>query len=142
MISFQIKRDISTKQKKHTKVEPFGNKVLAVVGNEHTANVELDVVALLAALEHVEGRAAGNKEDSAEFELTLDREVLDGKMVLPVVGNGLVEASVLLVGDLVGVAGPDGLGLVKDLLLGLGGLDLARFERDQRAVLKKLKTSK
>jgi len=58
--------------------------------------------------------------------------MLEGEMVLPIVGETLVEACVLLVGDIVGLAHPDGLDLVKDLhllrdlldLLGLLGLVL------------------
>ena len=49
--------------------------------------------------------------------------MLDTEVVLPVVGEGLVEGGVLLSGDISGVAGPDGLGLVKLLLLNLGLLD-------------------
>ncbi|KAH4032898.1 hypothetical protein HBH64_129420 [Parastagonospora nodorum] len=66
--------------------EPLGNEVGGVVGDEDTADVELDVVLGLLGLEQVEGSALGHKEDSAELELTLDGEVLDGKVVLPVVG--------------------------------------------------------
>jgi hypothetical protein len=37
-----------------------------------------------------------NIEDSLELKLTFDGEVLDGKVVLPVVGQALVEGAVLL----------------------------------------------
>lgn len=50
--------------------------------------------------------------------------MLDGKVVFPVIGQTLVERGVLFGGDLGGVASPDGLGLVKLLVLGLGLLDL------------------
>lgn len=56
--------------------------------------------------------------------MTLDREVLDSKMVFPVISQALVEGAVLLSGDVGGVASPDGLGLVKLLVLGRGLLDL------------------
>lgn len=49
--------------------------------------------------------------------------MLDTQVVLPVVGEGLVEGGVLLGGDVSGVASPDGLGLVELLLLDLGLLD-------------------
>jgi hypothetical protein len=39
-------------------VEVLGNKVLAVIHDEDTANVELDVVSLLLLLEEIEWRAA------------------------------------------------------------------------------------
>lgn len=66
----------------------------------------------------------GDEEDGLEFELTLDGEVLDGKMVFPVVSQALVERTVLLGSDVGGVASPDGLGLVELLVGGLGLLDL------------------
>jgi len=50
--------------------------------------------------------------------------MLDGEVVLPVVGERLVERAVLFLGDVVGVAGPDRLGLVELLKLGLDLLDL------------------
>ena len=103
--------------------EPLGDEVGSIIGDEDTANVELDVVLGLLGLEQVEGSALGNEENSAELELTLNGEVLDTEVVLPVVGEGLVEGGVLLSGDISGVAGPDGLGLVKLLLLDLGLLD-------------------
>jgi hypothetical protein len=78
--------------------------VLVVLGNEHAADVELDVVALLLGLEEVKGGALGHKEHRLELELTLDRKVLDGKVVFPVVRDRLVEGRVLLLGDLGGVA--------------------------------------
>lgn len=58
---------------------------------------------LLLGLEQVKGSTLRNVEHSLELELTLNREVLDGKVVLPVVGDGLVEASVLLLGDVLRV---------------------------------------
>merc|ERR1712137_1087573 len=104
--------------------EPLRNEVGGVVSDEDTADVELDVVLGLLGLEQVEGSALGDEEDGAELELTLNGEVLDGKVVLPVVAKRLVECTVLLLGDLSGVASPDGLGLVELLLLDLALLDL------------------
>ena len=51
-----------------------------------------------------------------ELELTLDGEVLARKMIFPVVGETLVEVSIFLLGDIVGVAGPDRLGFVQLLV--------------------------
>jgi len=56
-------------------------------------------VPLLLLLKQVEWSSLGNVKHSLELELTLDREMLDGKVVLPVVGDGLVERRVLLWGD-------------------------------------------
>merc|ERR1719463_498778 len=92
--------------------EPLGDDVLAVVHDEDAAHVQLDVVRLLLAVEHVKGRALGHEEHALELELALDGEVLHREVVLPVVGEGLVEGGVLVAGDLVGGAHPDGLLLV------------------------------
>ena len=81
------------------------------------ADVELDVVLGLFVLEEVEGGALGDEEEGAELELPLDGEVLDAEVLLPVVGEGLVELAVLLLGDVVGVPGPEGLRLVQLLVL-------------------------
>lgn len=48
-------------------------------------------------------------------------------MILPVVGETLVEFTVLLVCDVVRVPGPDGLGLVQLLLVNVLLLDLLRL---------------
>jgi hypothetical protein len=106
------------------KVEPLGNQLLAVVHDEDAAHVELDVVELLARLEHVEGRAAWHEQARSELELTLERKVLDGQVLLPVVGERLVERGVLLLGDVLGVGHPDRLVLVDQLPLVRGLLDL------------------
>lgn len=74
-------------------------------GNERT-------LALLG-LEKVKGSTLGNEEDGTELKLTLNREVLDRKVVFPVVGERLVECTVLLGRDVVGISGPDGLLLVE-----------------------------
>ena len=69
----------------------------------------------------------GDEEDSLELELTLNGEVLDGEVLLPVVRQALVEGGVLLLGDLLGVARPDGLSLVELLVLNGLLLDLLRL---------------
>ena len=68
-------------------------------------------------LEHVERRAARDEEHGAELELALHGEVLDGEVILPVVGDVLVEGGVLLLGDVIRVPHPDGLLLVDKLPL-------------------------
>ena len=98
-------------------VKVVGDQVFAVVHDEHTAHVELDVVLLFLVLEHVEGCALGYKQQGTELKLALDGEVLNGQVVLPVVGETLVELSVFLLGDIVWVTGPDGLHLVQLFLL-------------------------
>ena len=79
---------------------------------------------LLLGLEQVKRRTLRDEEHGLELKLTLNREVLDGKVVLPVVGDRLVERRVLVGGDVGRVSGPDGLLLVELLVLGRGLLDL------------------
>merc|ERR1712131_357295 len=101
------------------KVKILGNDLLAVVHDEHTTNVQFDRVLLLLVLEQIEWGAFGDEEKGAEFELTLDGEVLDGQVILPVVGEGLVELGVLFVRDIIWVAGPDWFSLVELLEFGI-----------------------
>merc|ERR1719258_231050 len=70
------------------------------------------------------GRALRHKEDRRELELALDGEVLDGEVLLPVVGERLVEGAVLLLGHLLGLARPDRLLLIHQVPLVRHLLDL------------------
>lgn len=79
--------------------EPFGDEFFAVIGDENAPDVELDVVFLPLRFEEIERSTFGDEENRAEFQLTLDREVLDGEMVLPIVREGLVEAAIFLLSD-------------------------------------------
>ena len=99
------------------KVQPLRHELIAVVHDEDSAHVQLDVVALLLGLEEIKRRATGHKEQGPELQLTLDAEVLHCKVVLPVVGQRLVEARVLLVGDVFRLAHPQRLVLVQLLPL-------------------------
>mmetsp|Transcript_513 Transcript_513/g.1103 ORF Transcript_513/g.1103 Transcript_513/m.1103 type:complete len:411 (-) Transcript_513:1067-2299(-) len=53
-------------------VEPLWDELLAVVHDEDPPDVQLDVVALLARLEEVERRAAGDEQQRLELQLTFD----------------------------------------------------------------------
>ncbi len=77
--------------------------ILAVIHDEDTADVQLDVIMLLlcTSFEHIEGSSLGAEENILEFELTLDRKILDGGVFFPVVGNGLVKGRVLALVDVV-----------------------------------------
>jgi hypothetical protein len=101
-------------------VEVLWDQLFAVIHDEDTPDVKLDVVLLLLVLKEIEGGALGHEEESTEFELTLNREVLDSQMLLPVVGERLVELSIFFLGDIVGVTSPDGLGLVQLFIFGVG----------------------
>jgi hypothetical protein len=84
-------------------------------------------VRLLLLLEHVERRALRHKEQRGELELALDVKVLRRQLVLPVVGERLVERAVLLLGDLGRIARPDRLLLVEQLPLARHLLHLLRL---------------
>ncbi|PTD13153.1 hypothetical protein FCULG_00004790 [Fusarium culmorum] len=116
----QVEREILRVDNTLDEAEPLRDEVGGVVSDEDTADVELDVVLGLLGLEEIKGSALGNEEDGTELELTLDGEVLDSKVVLPVVGERLHTP----LGRCPGVASPDGLLLVELLLLDLGLLDL------------------
>ena len=51
--------------------EIFGDEVLAIVHNEDSPDVELDVVFLLLGLEHVEGSPLGHEHNRSEFKSSL-----------------------------------------------------------------------
>jgi len=114
----QVERKILRVNNTLDESEPLWNQVSAIISDEDTADIELDVVLGSLGLEKVEWCTLWNEKDSTEFKLTLNGEVLDGKVVFPVVRKGLVEGSILLSGDVSGVSGPDGLGLVELLLSG------------------------
>jgi hypothetical protein len=80
----QVERKILRVNNALDEAEPLGDEIGSIVGDEDTANVELDVVLGLLCLEEIEGSALGNEEDGTELELTFDGEVLDSKVVFPV----------------------------------------------------------
>ena len=118
-------------------VEVLRDEVFTIIHDEDAANVEHDIVAFLLRLEEVEGSTMrpkdeltslqetgntlnspfGDEENRLELKLTLDGEVFDGEMVFPVVRQTFVERTILLGRDVRRVARPDGLGLVKLLVL-------------------------
>ena len=98
-------------------VQVLGDQFLAVVHDEDTTDVQLDVVLLLLVFEQVEGSSLGDKEESTELQLTFNAEVLDGQVFFPIVGQRLVEFAVFFLRNVVGVASPDGLGFVQLFVL-------------------------
>ena len=66
----------------------------------------------------------GDKKDALELQLTLNAEVLDGQVLLPVIGQRFVEGSVLILGDFLRVPHPNGLLLVDQSPLMADLLDL------------------
>jgi len=92
--------------------EVVGDEFVAIVHDEHSSDVEFDVIFFLLGFEEVEGGSLGDVEDGLELKLTLHRELLHGKVVFPVIGQRLVKGGVLLLGDGFGLAHPDGLALI------------------------------
>lgn len=86
--------------------------------DEDSADIQLDVVALLLTLKQIEGGALGDEENGLEFQLSFHREVFEGKVVFPIVGEGLVERGILVLRNVLRVSCPDGFSLVELLLLG------------------------
>mmetsp|Transcript_40471 Transcript_40471/g.120726 ORF Transcript_40471/g.120726 Transcript_40471/m.120726 type:complete len:506 (+) Transcript_40471:132-1649(+) len=119
-----VERQVLTVDDALDKAEVVRDEVLAVVHDEHAAHIQLDVVQLLLLVKHVERCTARHKQNRLELQLPLNTEVLDRKVLLPVVRDRLVEGSILLLGDLVRVAHPDGLLLVQEVPLVLHLLDL------------------
>jgi len=103
-------------------VEVLRDELFTVVHDEDSPDVQLDVVLLLLVLEEVKGSALWHEEKGPELELAFNGEVLDSQVLLPIIGQRLVELSVLLLGDVVRVSGPDGLGLVQLLIFSVAFL--------------------
>ena len=108
-----VQRQIVRVHHAANEVQVVGHQILAVVHDEHTAHVQLDVVRLLLRLEHVERRALRHEQDRAELQLTLHREVLVRQRIVPVVRDVLVEGVVLLLRHLVLRTHPNRLLLVQ-----------------------------
>ena len=118
ILSADVEREVLGVDDTSNEAEVLGDQFLAVVHDEDSPDVELDVVFLLLGLKHVEGSAFGDEDDGFELESSFDGELLDGEMVLPVVGQAFVEVGVVFLGDLFGLLHPDGLVLVELLQLG------------------------
>ena len=118
ILSADVEREVLGVDDTSNEAEVLGDQFLAVVHDEDSPDVELDVVFLLLGLKHVEGSAFGDEDDGFELESSFDGELLDGEMVLPVVCQAFVEVGVVFLGDLFGLLHPDGLVLVELLQLG------------------------
>merc|ERR1719235_3020792 len=99
------------------KVQPFRHELIAVVHDEDTANVKLDVISLLLGLEEVERSTARHEDQCPELQLPLHAEVFHGQVVFPIVRQRLVERRVLLVRHILRLPHPQGLVFVQLLPL-------------------------
>ena len=57
-------------------VEIFRNQLITAVHDEHTADIQFDVVLFLFVLEEVKRSPTGDEQQCSEFQLTFYREVL------------------------------------------------------------------
>merc|ERR1711976_215313 len=116
-ISGDVKREILGVNNTLDKVEILWDKLLTVVHDEHSSDIELDVVLALLVLKQVKRSSLGDEKKSSELKLTLNREVFDSKVLLPVIGQRFVELSILISRDVIRRPGPDWLGLVQLFIL-------------------------
>jgi len=80
-LSGDVQRQVLGVDDTDHEVEVFGDQLIVVLSDEHPPDVELNVVPLLLLLKQVERSSLRGEQHSFELELTLNREVLDGKVV-------------------------------------------------------------
>ena len=80
-LSRDVQRQILRVDDASHEAQVLGDQLLAVVHDEDATHVQLDVVALLLVLEHVERGSLRHVEQRAELQLTLHREVLQATQV-------------------------------------------------------------
>mmetsp|Transcript_10428 Transcript_10428/g.14739 ORF Transcript_10428/g.14739 Transcript_10428/m.14739 type:complete len:504 (+) Transcript_10428:193-1704(+) len=121
-----VKRKILRVHNTLNELEPFGHDIFAVVHNEDTTDVKLDVVPLflVSTLEHIKRSTLGAEEDGLEFKLTLNGEMLDRSVFFPIVRNGLVKGNVFILSNIISLTHPDGLQVVQVLPFVADLLDL------------------
>ncbi len=81
----QVKRKILGIDNTLDEAQPLRDEISCIISDEDTANIKLDVVLRLLSLEQIERSALGNEKNGTEFKLTFNREVLDSKVILPIV---------------------------------------------------------
>ena len=123
-LSRDVEREILRVDDTLDEIEVLWDQLFAVFHDEHTSDVQLDVVLHLAILKQVKGGAFRDEKERTELELALDGKVLHGEMVFPVVCQRLVELSILVLRDIVWVSSPDGLHFVQLLEFVVFFLDL------------------
>ena len=63
ILSADVKRKIFRVNNTSDETKILGDKILAVVHDENSSDIELDIVLLLLGLEHIERSSLGNKDD-------------------------------------------------------------------------------
>merc|ERR1712151_963641 len=87
-------------------VQPLWHEFIAIVHNEDSPHIQLNVIAFLFRFKEIERRPAWYEEKSAKLKLSFHTKVLHGEMVLPIVGERLIKACVLLVGHILRLTHP------------------------------------
>mmetsp|Transcript_4020 Transcript_4020/g.5917 ORF Transcript_4020/g.5917 Transcript_4020/m.5917 type:complete len:274 (-) Transcript_4020:487-1308(-) len=90
-------------------LQPFRHEVFTVIHDKHTSDIQLDVIKLLLVtpLEHVKWSALWAEENGTELQLSLHREMLDGCMFFPIIGDRLVKCNIFVLRDFVRFTHPD-----------------------------------
>jgi hypothetical protein len=115
ILSADVKRKIFRVNNTSHEAKILGNEILTVVHDENSSDIELDVVLLLLGLEHIERSSLGNKDDRSELKTSFNGELLNGKVVFPVVGKTLVETGIFFLVNLFCFLHPDRFVLVEFL---------------------------
>merc|ERR1711892_1356932 len=92
-----VKRQILGVNNTLNKGQIVWNQILAIIRDEHSANIKLDVAFRLLVFKLVKGSPLWNEQKCSEFKLTFNREMLYRKMFLPIIGKRFVEFSILLI---------------------------------------------
>jgi hypothetical protein len=123
-LSRNIERQILAVNYPLDEAQILGDKLLAIVHNKDPPDIKLNVVLLLLSLEKIKRRSLGEEKDGFELQASFDGELLDMKVLLPVIGELLIKISVLLLFDIFRLPHPERFVLVDLLKLGRDLLDL------------------
>ena len=106
-------------------------QLFAGIHDENTTDVELEALALLAAVHEIEGGLGRHVEQRGEVLVALDTVVGPGQGVVEIVAQGLVEVLIVLVLELALRARPQGRGRIDGFpfLAGLAIVELGHADR-------------
>ena len=99
ILSADVKRQIFWVNYTSDEAKILWNELFAIIHDKHPSDIEFDVVFLLFSLKHVERCSLWNKDDGLELKSSFHWELLNCKMVLPVISKTLVEASIIFFRD-------------------------------------------
>lgn len=68
ILSGDVKRKILGVNNTSDEAKIFGDQLIAVIHNEDSSNVQLNVVFLLLGLEHIKGSSLGDEDDRLELK--------------------------------------------------------------------------